>query len=171
MAVGDTGCGKSTILTALIYGVDDLVEKKENGKMVITSKTDRKEFKIGHSASSSETFFPHFYEDSESSLVYTDIAGGNDTNGDLIAIINALITKSIFKYSSKVKFLVPITKNGVTEGRGKNVREQFRVVQSICYGVPLDEMLKSVKPIVTKCNQKDYELDIDVIRSNLEECL
>lgn len=102
-------------------------------------------------------------------MVFTDIAGNNDTNGDLIAIVNALITKSLFKYSKSVKFLVPITREGVVEGRGKSVREQFRIVQSICYGVPLDEMLKACKPIITKCNPRDYELDIDVIRNDLEE--
>lgn len=39
VAIGDTGCGKSTILTALIYGVDDLEESKEGSKKVIKSKT------------------------------------------------------------------------------------------------------------------------------------
>lgn len=97
VAIGDTGSGKSTLLTALVYGTDDLQEEKVNKKTVISSKTERTDFKIGHSVARSETFIPHFYFDSDAKLLYTDIAGLNDSSGDLVDIINRLITKSIFK--------------------------------------------------------------------------
>jgi len=123
VAIGDTGSGKSTLLTALVYGADELKEDKVNKKPVISAKTERTEFKIGHSVARSETFMPHFYHDSDSGLVFTDIAGLNDSSGDLVDIINRLITKSIFKQSKSVKFIIAVTHVSMKEGRGQNVRE------------------------------------------------
>lgn len=92
----------------------------------------------------------------------------NDTSGELVAIINSLITKVIFKNSKSVKFLIPITHVSMKVGRGQNVRESFKVLQSICYGIELEEMLKAVKPVITKCSLRDQEIDIDVLRDDLE---
>ena len=95
-------------------------------------------FKIGHSVAKSETFIPHFYYDKDASLLFTDIAGLNDSSGDLVDIINRLITKCIFKQSKSVKFIIAVTHVSMKEGRGANVREQFHAVQSICYGIELE---------------------------------
>ena len=53
-------------------------------------------FKIGHSSSKSETFVPNIYYDNKSGMTFTDVAGLNDTGGDLIEIINNLVIRFLF---------------------------------------------------------------------------
>ena len=60
VAVGMTGCGKSTVLQALIYGSDSLHQTTIGKKKVIESKSNKRAFKIGHEAAQSETFAPSF---------------------------------------------------------------------------------------------------------------
>ena len=77
LAVGNTGCGKSTMLTSLMYGPEALELTKidyeikiphQKGKLitnvkkkpVIEQKVPLNVFKIGHSDSESETFLPTF---------------------------------------------------------------------------------------------------------------
>ena len=66
LVVGNTGCGKSTMLSSFIYGPDSLTSttiEMENGKKrtVIDHKNSKKkELKIGHSQAESETFVPNF---------------------------------------------------------------------------------------------------------------
>ena len=73
VAVGNTGCGKSTMLSSIIYGPDSLYEKKFTEKIktggnkfkeiqraVIDLKNPQQGFKIGHSAAKSMTFLPQF---------------------------------------------------------------------------------------------------------------
>ena len=38
-------------------------------------------FKIGHEGARSETFLPNVYKDVEKDIVFTDVAGLNDTGG------------------------------------------------------------------------------------------
>jgi len=56
-------------------------------------------FTIGHEASNSMTFIPHFVKyqnhNDDKGIYYVDLAGLSDTGGLLIQIINALITKMI----------------------------------------------------------------------------
>lgn len=85
LAIGNTGSGKSTMLTALIYGTDFLCIEKQTYKIqvqveigkfktkkkantVIVQKTDKLEFlngkfAIGHDSNHSKTFIPHFETD------------------------------------------------------------------------------------------------------------
>mgnify|MGYP003945219533 FL=1 len=63
VAVGMTGCGKSTVLQALIYGSDSLHQTTIGKKKVIESKLNKRAFKIGHEAAQSETFAPSFYHE------------------------------------------------------------------------------------------------------------
>lgn len=114
---------------------------------------------------------PHFHYDSDSGLMYTDIAGLNDSSGDLVDLINRLIIKGIFKKSKSVKFMVTITHVSMKEGRGQGVRENFQAIEAICYGINLSDMLTSVKPVITKANPLDSEIDIDVLRNDLYEQL
>ena len=127
IAYGNTGCGKSTIFSSLVYGSDALtlrnievetrvpVDDQGNVKSVmkkhkvIDHKDGKDFFEIGHSQHSSKTFFPHFLKDQATGLVYADIAGLKDTDGDLIELVNFFINKSIFKKARSLKFLVPIT--------------------------------------------------------------
>ena len=55
IAIGNTGCGKSTMLTSLIYGTESLQEtriedpERKNKKLVIEQKEMLGIFDIGHS--------------------------------------------------------------------------------------------------------------------------
>lgn len=64
MSIGNTGCGKSTMLSSLIYGPESLVENiKMDGKIrkkVIEHKEEMNNLQIGHSNAESCTFFPDF---------------------------------------------------------------------------------------------------------------
>lgn len=85
LACGNTGCGKSTLITSLVFGTDKLeevkipeVRKLANGRektfytKYIDQKPDLKEFlttnnliglfEIGHSRAESKTFIPHFFK-------------------------------------------------------------------------------------------------------------
>ena len=53
-------------------------------------------FKIGHLNSKSETFVPNIYYDKKSGITFTDVAGLNDTRGDLIEIVNNLVIRFLF---------------------------------------------------------------------------
>ena len=53
-------------------------------------------FGIGHSQSKSETFLPAIHMDDNNDHTWIDIAGLNDTSGDLIYLINSFVTKEIF---------------------------------------------------------------------------
>ena len=75
LAIGSTGCGKSTMLTSLMFGPDSLENKKTKEelevpmpgggfkkKMIVQTAIDQKEskgvFHIGHSSAESKTFMP-----------------------------------------------------------------------------------------------------------------
>lgn len=185
IAYGNTGSGKSTIFSSLVYGPDSLtvktieieskvpvddkggiktVVKKER---VIDQKIQREVFQIGHSTHQSQTFFPHFIKDDATGIVFADIAGMKDTDGDLVELVNCFVNKSIFKRAKSLKFLVPMTINQLKENRGMGVREQVRVLKNICNTSSLDEFAHCMLPILTKCRPNDENLDIDEKRSNL----
>ena len=52
---------------------------------------------------------PHFQIDKERDVMFTDIAGLNDADGELIDLINCFVNKKIFNIASKVKFLIPFS--------------------------------------------------------------
>ena len=67
---------------------EDLLEKSND-------EVD-KYFGIGHSLSKSETFLPVFYRQNDKKVTWTDVAGLNDSGGDLISFINSFVTKQLF---------------------------------------------------------------------------
>lgn len=63
MAIGNTGCGKSTLMGSMILGSDKLERKKIQKRNIIDYKENVPNvLKIGHSQKSSETFYPSFYK-------------------------------------------------------------------------------------------------------------
>ena len=70
IVLGNTGCGKSTMLNSLLLGPDSIEEqtikeqigttKKFKPRKVLAQKNPQMTLKIGHSKNESETFFPHF---------------------------------------------------------------------------------------------------------------
>ena len=115
LVIGNTGSGKSTMLSSLLRGPKTLEKKtitfnievlqkdgskiqKERTKNVIDNKEDveSKNFIIGHSDTNSETFLPTFIYDDVNDIFYGDIAGLQDTSGPLIDFINSFMVKKIF---------------------------------------------------------------------------
>ena len=93
IALGYTGCGKSSMLNSLLLGPESL-EKQKN---IIELKTGQSGFEIGHSQKNSMTFLPVLKQSiKEPDLYYVDIAGFNDSGGDTIEFINCFMCKSIF---------------------------------------------------------------------------
>ena len=76
MAIGNTGCGKSTLMGSMILGPDKLERKKIQRRNVIDYKDSVPNvLKIGHSQKSSETFYPSFYKAKSHSFFFADIPG------------------------------------------------------------------------------------------------
>lgn len=131
LVVGNTGCGKSTMLSSLIYGPDALQKtaiKAENGKKryVIDHKdSDKSQLRIGHDQSKSQTFWPNFIQDQNSKIIFGDIAGLEDTSGQTIELLNVLTNKLIFNQAVHLRFLVPLTLPQILESRGTGVRKQL----------------------------------------------
>ena len=81
---------------------------KVKKKPVIEQKVPLNVFKIGHSDSESETFLPTFVKHPSQDLWFVDIAGLQDTGGELIDFCNTFIIKNIFQKAKTVKFIIPM---------------------------------------------------------------
>lgn len=55
------------------------------------------------------TFLPHFVLDKETEVVYADIAGLNDTNGEFVELLNCFINRKMFLMAKSVKFIMALT--------------------------------------------------------------
>jgi len=109
------------MLTSLLYGPDALEEKKLRNRTVIENK-GQQGFKIGHSQATSETFLPAF-ERMQDDQYFVDVAGLQDTSGDLVEFLTSFVSKAIFTRARQVKFLFPVTQDQIKEGRGQCVRQ------------------------------------------------
>lgn len=69
--------------------------KKEKNVKVIDQVLGEKVFPIGHSDTQSMTFVPIFKKDPSSDLMFGDLAGLSDSDGEFISLINALTSKYI----------------------------------------------------------------------------
>lgn len=64
--------------------------------------------------------------------MFTDIAGLNDADGELIDLVNCFVNKKIFNIASKVKFLIPFSYNQIYDSRGKNIMDHVETVMALC---------------------------------------
>ena len=130
--------------------------------------------KIGHLKAQSETFLPTWFIDELSKITYTDVAGRNDTRGELMEIINLLLIKKVFNMAKKVRLLVIFPKGEIDNARGGVVREQMEIVLKIIQG-NYEDMIDAIVPIITKVKptergSEDEELfSIDDQRQNMQE--
>lgn len=197
LACGNTGCGKSTLITSLVFGPNMLEEKRvqsirtlaDGRERVIYNRiidhTDELKkklkddgiqdlFNIGHSKAESMTFIPHFYKPDNQDFTYSDIAGLLDTSGDLFDYVSCFMNKKIFNHAKKVLFIVPMTRNQLDDAKGKAIIQQVEVILNMC-SQSYTDVIKSVQPVMTKLepSQDEEEIvdedDIDVIRSRLKD--
>lgn len=109
-------------------------------KQVIEQRVPLDVFKIGHSDSESETFLPTFVKHPTTDVWFVDIAGLQDTGGELIDFCNTFIIKHIFQRAKTVKFIIPIPLAQINDGRGRGPRQQLQVIQRIC-SISLESMI------------------------------
>lgn len=180
--MGNTGCGKSTMLVSIIEGPGALAQttiqkdlkaakgKKKKPMRVIARRQEpaegdsRGHFKIGHNSASSETFLPNFQAMPEKQITFIDIAGLKDTGGDLVDTLNCIINKIVFSFCKEIKLLIPMTHQQITEQRGNLVRDQIKLIQGVCEA-NLHLIQKSILPIITKMKPTADENDLDYIKS------
>lgn len=187
VALGNTGCGKSTIFQSLVFGAshleskllehefelvrpDGAVKTKKAKRMVVQEKESNSQlFRIGHSTCQSETFFPSFQKVPDSDITFVDIAGFQDTSGVLIEFVNCFIAKLIFLKAKTIRFLVPITYGQVHESRGGAVRDQVELLENI-FQANIGKVINAIQPLLTKCNPKN-DVNIDQIRGHVDQQL
>ena len=95
------------MLTALCFGKDALEYKKIEVEMQVKSKKKKKKFVfevsdesniehkrfvIGHKMKS-QTFLPEFMDKDIGGIIFGDVAGFNDSHGDLISFVNSFLLK------------------------------------------------------------------------------
>ena len=157
LAIGNTGCGKSTMLSSLVDGPSslqiktikeeldvldnpestDMKSKQMQRRTTVKSRTiiEKREvsnyFQIGHSQSQSETFYPTFQFEKSSDLLFIDIAGLNDTGGTQIELINRLMLKNIIARCKSVRILLPITYYQLHTSRGTSLRPHLHTLCSL----------------------------------------
>lgn len=78
--------------------------------------------KIGHAKAKSETFLPTWRFDESEKILYLDVAGRNDTRGDICDIINFLLIKKIFNCGKKVRLLVVFPFSDLENSRGHDLK-------------------------------------------------
>lgn len=125
---------------------------------------------IGHSLEKSETFIPILIKSPQHDFSYVDIAGLQDTGGSIMEYVNQFINKKIFSMASKIRFIVPFTRDQIYDARGVQVAEQVTILLNIFHG-DLAAMSKSVQPVVTKVKVSDDEFDLDHCRETLGRIL
>ena len=117
----------------------------------------------------SHTFLPNFQKDPESGLVFTDVAGFQDTSGELVEVINSLIIKRIFMKAESLRFVVPLTYNTIKDERGHRVRLHGNLIKRT-FKDNLGEFVHSIQPLITKCNAKD-KVDATALRESIRSIL
>ena len=139
-------------------GVPQFKSKMMKTKVIDYNKEHRKRknlvFGIGHSKMKSCTFLPNWQTEPGTGLVLTDVAGLQDTSGDLIEVINSLIIKRIFMKAESLRFIVPISYNSIKDERGNRMRLHGNLIKRT-FKDDLNGFVPSVQPLVTKCSAKD----------------
>lgn len=101
---------------------------------------------------------------------FIDIAGFGDTGGDMIELINCFVDQYIFNQSNSIRFLCPITYDQIYAARGDGVRSLVKQIQMMSLVHPAD-IVGSIQPVITKCKQSQEDLDIDLLRTELEDII
>lgn len=63
----------------------------------------------------------------------------------------------------RLRILVPVTKDQITESRGVEARKQLQVIQRLINSTDPD-FADSIIPIVTKCKPSDEDIDVENLR-------
>ena len=64
--------------------------------------------------------------------MFADVAGLKDTGGVLIELVNSFVIKEIFRRSSTVRFLIPLTLPQIQESKGANAKNLITTIRNMC---------------------------------------
>lgn len=104
-----------------------------------------------------------------------DVAGLEDTSGELIEVVNSLILKRLFVNANSIRFLVPIAVGQVVDGRGEQMRKYGKLIKDLL-DHDLPRFISSVQPLITKVQpnkdvrESGFRLR-RVIADQLEKCV
>lgn len=111
------------------------------------------------------TFLPNFYKDEKRKIVFADVAGLQDTDGNLIDFINGFVIRSLFACSKSVKILTTLTKAHIMNSRGQHVREQMQIIRCMCCHQDIE--MAPIKVLMTRCKCRDDDHDIEGYRGTM----
>lgn len=194
VALGNPGCGKSTMMTSLVYGPHSLerkkveyefeipssdgtiqlkkksqyhIEQSADLKYLLNSQGLHNQFKVRHNQKQ-ETFVPHFAVDGDK--IFADLPGMRETNTDLTQCINNFVIKMLFAYGRNVRFVVPITQTQLDEMKGGEIMETIQQILSI--STDTVSLIDSVQPVLLKCKQQQEDgIDLDIAKHHLKKVL
>eukprot|EP00494_Astrolonche_serrata_P001849 UN01855 len=180
LLIGDTGIGKSTLATALCFGIGVLEEKtikvKRRGrtkdrKVIDIKKGAETRFLIGHEFQS-QTTFPNIFMKKKDELAYCDCPGFNDTHGLEQELVNCLSIHQILKKARSVKILMAFESAHL---RGNNIRDSIDTLMKI-FKKPTDffEFGQSIVPVILRVapgNGVDAQDVIDDVYEALQKSI
>ena len=109
--------------------IDRVIDLKEEKLMELQMANDEvfgtrsTHFEIGHTVVS-KTFIPNMLQDiNNKDYLYVDMPGLLDNRGDICHILNSFIHKQVFQIAKRIKFIIPITREQISVGRGKEIIE------------------------------------------------
>jgi hypothetical protein len=93
---------------------------------------------------------PNFEQDRDIGLIFTDVAGMQDTAGEFVEVINSMVIKRIFMQAKSLRFLIPISQKSITDARGNQMRMHGNLIKRT-FRDNLDTFIESIQPMITKC--------------------
>lgn len=194
VALGNPGCGKSTMFTSLVYGSQSLerkkveyefeipssdgtiahkkkskyhIEQSSDLKYVLKSLGRQNLFSVNHTAKLDQ-FMPHFAVDGEK--IFADLPGMRGTNNELAQCINNFTIKMLFAYGRNVRFIVPITQSQIDEMKGEEIMDTIQQILNI--STDSATLIDSVQPVLLRCKQQCEDgIDLDIAKHDLKKIL
>lgn len=120
MVIGDTGVGKTTILSFL---AKRKLYVKVHGLNTILDSDDNDGLKIGHDRFSETRVPTKIMIDN---MVFFDCSGFKDNRGEEFEISNSFFVQRLFNIYSKIKILLIVDENSISESRADKLPKLIR---------------------------------------------
>lgn len=144
VVIGETGCGKTTMLNA-IYNGSDTLKTGMDGDSLVTSKLIKKDGEQifeSRGGTESVTSWPEtLLIDNK---VLCDCPGFNDTKGDIRDLINAITIGRLLKNAGKVRLMFFLSDESISSqsGRGRSLRGLLYILHYLIKDVEYKHLQK-----------------------------
>ena len=153
--LGDTGCGKSTLVNFLLKS--NLIEKETQGleNIIDLEEGERQFAKIGHSIDVSETVGFSIHYNEEGNLILIDTQGFLDSRGVEYQISFSLLFDKVREVCRSMKFIFCIGYSSFKTNRMGGVKKNFKFVRGL-FGkkMYLNQYSDSILVLVTKHDER-----------------